>query len=763
MRMSATLESTDATVDPAPSALPAMDESGRAARRRERARRDRRLRFTLVGIIGVAFVAIVATQIFNTIGSRRDAERATVELLEHLARVTDVHLRESLRAGELVLMQVDEFIDTTGMMRGAPPDMPVIAPVAPALSPRTQPGVDPRPGGPGYQTFLRRRRDMTDHIHRITVFDPTGAPIADTFHDRRQLQQMRGTDLLVRPFRLGSGGTRLRIGQIMNDPDTGLVVLPVARGITANGHLNGGLIVGSLDVSAFMRFLRAVDPTGAEAEVILFANDQPFLRYPGLYPIDRPARDEQGAASLLRSLAMGERETIVAGPYDGVERTYVYRTLSPYPITVAIGIDRRMSLAPWRAKLVAELGTTGLLALLMVMLGAMVFVQLRKRERSELALADSERHAQRLAMVAERMLHGVLIVNAVRRIEWANDGFQNLSGIEPGWILGEPLDEWLAWMTRQPVASYDFASGIDIECQTLAGAEHRWLRITVDPVRDAHGAIQAWIGIMTNITEQRELERNMVTAKDQAEQANRAKSEFLANMSHELRTPLNAVIGFSEIMCKEMFGALGNAQYRDYANHINTSGKHLLALINDILDLSKVEAQKMTLSEDLVDLEAMLDEVLAGLSVLAQNGKITLERVDGEPTPLITCDQRAIRQVIYNLLSNAVKFTPEGGTVSAGLSSGDDGSVQLVICDTGIGISAEDLPRIMQPFEQVQAGFTRDRPGTGLGLALTRKLVELHGGTVKIESAEGEGTTVTVRFPPGRVSGSDIPVVSVAA
>jgi PAS domain S-box-containing protein len=759
--MSATTESIDAVANHAPGTPSAAEDGGRAVRRHERARRDRRLRFTLVGFIGVAFIAIIAMHIFNTIGHRRDAERATIEVVEHFARVTDVHLRESFRAAELVLTQVDEFLDNAWAMRGAPRErVPVIAPVAPTGPPPPR-ALGPPSGPPYPQAFLRRRRDMSDHIHRITVFDPAGRPVIDTFHDRQQLDQVRS--LGEWPIGPVATGLRLRIGMIMTDPDTRLAILPVARTITADGPLFGGMIVASLDASAILRFLRAVDPANAQAEVILYSHNRPFLRYPGLYPVDRPARDQHSAAALLDALAAGQRETVAHGPFDGIERTYIHRVLNPYPVTVAVGIDRHVSLAPWRADLTADLGAAALLALLMLMLGTMVFVQLRQREHSESALAESERQAHRLAMVAERTQNGVLIVNAQRRIEWANRGFQNLSGIEPAWILGEPLDEWLAWMGRRPADSFDLTGGIDIECETMAGDQERWLRIMVDPVFGDDGAPQAWIGIITDITERRQLERDMLASKESAEQASRAKSEFLANMSHELRTPLNAVIGFSEIMCKEMFGALGGTKYRDYANYINSSGKHLLALINDILDLSKVEAQKMTLSEDLVDLEALLDEVVAGLSVLAHNGKVTLERVDGEPTPLITCDQRAIRQVIYNLLSNAVKFTPEGGTVSVGLSSRDGGAVDLVICDTGIGISAEHLPRIMQPFEQVQAGFTRDRPGTGLGLALTRKLVELHGGTIEIESVEGEGTTVTVRFPASRVCGAEVPMIDVAA
>jgi PAS domain S-box-containing protein len=762
--MSATTETSPPATDAAGNGSRPADE----IRRAERRRRDRRLRFTLVGFLCVAFVAIVLTQIFSAIGARRDAHRASIALLEHLARVTDAHLMETFRSIELVMMQVDEFIDS-GPMRSRPPPLPpadrrplVIAPIAPFTLPPGATGRPP-PGDRGPQGFLRSRRDMAEQIHRITVFDPAGNAVADTSLDRYELQEIRNGRRPQLPTVSGGAGPRVRIGRIVNDPNTGTPVLPVARTITADGYLHGGTIVAALDISYLLRFLRAVDPTGAAAEVILYAHGAPFLRYPGLYPMDHPVRDAAGVSALFERLMRGERETTALGPFDGIERTYVHRTLHSYGVMLAIGVDRAASLTPWQSDLAADLAKSGALALVVLALGAMVFAQLRQRDRSEQALADSERNAQRLAMVAERTMSGVVIVDAAGRIEWVNKGLQSITGIEAGWIVGEPFVEWLAWMARQTQPSFDLSRALDVHCQTMAGDEERWLRILVDPVFGSTQTPQAWVGIITDITEQRQLELDMTAARDAAEQANRAKSEFLANMSHELRTPLNAVIGFSEIMCKEMFGALGSTQYREYANHINASGKHLLALINDILDLTKVEAQKLTLNEDLVDLEALLDESLAGLSVLAQNGKVTLERIDGTPTPLVTCDQRAMRQVVYNLLSNAVKFTPEDGTVSAGLSHCADGAVELTICDTGIGIPADHLPRLMQPFEQVRGGFSREKPGTGLGLALTRKLVELHGGAIHIDSVEGEGTTVTVRLPAERVGEAEVPAVGAAA
>jgi len=242
----------------------------------------------------------------------------------------------------------------------------------------------------------------------------------------------------------------------------------------------------------------------------------------------------------------------------------------------------------------------------------------------------------------------------------------------------------------------------------------------------------------------------LATAAAEVRQASRAKSEFLANMSHELRTPLNAIIGFSEIMAREILGPIGQARYRDYASDIQVSGKHLLGVINDILDLSRIEAGKMTLVDDEVNLADVIGGCVHLLSHRVLAAGLSVERQFNPETPLIRADEGRIRQIGFNLIANAIKFTPRGGSVWVSIGTNDAGEIVLSVADTGIGMRPEDIPIALTPFQQVQTGGARNHGGTGLGLPLTKTLVELHDGRLEISSALGQGTTVSVTFPRGR-------------
>jgi two-component system, cell cycle sensor histidine kinase PleC len=244
-------------------------------------------------------------------------------------------------------------------------------------------------------------------------------------------------------------------------------------------------------------------------------------------------------------------------------------------------------------------------------------------------------------------------------------------------------------------------------------------------------------------------------AKIRAETASRAKSQFLANMSHELRTPLNAILGFSEIMKAEVFGPLGKPVYCEYSGHIHASGKHLLGLINDILDLSRIEAGRMTLSLSPIEIGSMAEDALLMIKQRAEGASQTV-RLDIEPgLPAWRVDNRALRQVLLNLLSNAVKFTPQGGTITVFARRTGDGGLAFGVADTGAGIAPKDQQKVFEPFGQGQHDIAVCEKGTGLGLPIVKGLIEAHGGSVTLESALGKGTTVTVFLPSASAAGQE--------
>jgi signal transduction histidine kinase len=305
----------------------------------------------------------------------------------------------------------------------------------------------------------------------------------------------------------------------------------------------------------------------------------------------------------------------------------------------------------------------------------------------------------------------------------------------------------------------DANSALDVGLQAeVALSERQYADGRTYQIRRHRTARGNLVAVHLDVTDtrkrQRKLEKLAVElerARDDAEAANRVKSEFLANMSHELRTPLNAIIGFSEVMKGAMLGPLGNSQYRDYAEHIVSSGRHLLSIVNSILDLSKIEAGRQDLNEDAVDLAEMARICVNLVADRARVGEITIRCDDLSDLPDLRADALRVRQLLLNLLSNAVKFTPPKGEVRLSGRRLPTGGIALSVSDTGIGMDAAELKVALEPFRQIENSFIKKFEGAGLGLPLAKALVELHGGTLDLESRKGQGTTVTATFPPERV------------
>jgi signal transduction histidine kinase len=309
--------------------------------------------------------------------------------------------------------------------------------------------------------------------------------------------------------------------------------------------------------------------------------------------------------------------------------------------------------------------------------------------------------------------------------------------------FGDPIDQLVL------VRALDSADGqrlclVQIENISSAVRREKHLRGQIRELQETKARLEQQGRDMEEMT------RRLRSARDEAERANRAKSEFLANMSHELRTPLNAIIGFSEMLESGYGGALSERQ-ASYTKDIHDSGQHLLQIINNVLDMSKVEAGQYQLYETAVDLRDVTRASIAILSGRAREQGLSLELAIDPTLPCVMADERTLRQVLLNLLSNAVKFTPHGGRITVTGSVQPNGDLALHVQDTGIGIAAEALDLVMEPFRQANGSFSREYEGTGLGLTISKNFVELHGGRLAIESEVGVGTTVSVILPTFRV------------
>ena len=346
----------------------------------------------------------------------------------------------------------------------------------------------------------------------------------------------------------------------------------------------------------------------------------------------------------------------------------------------------------------------------------------------------------RLTDALETSDEGVMLVGADGKVVVANSQlksfFPQAAGLSPGASFARLLSQYEASFPERPDTLVT-AHGMAGEQRLPDG---RWVRITVCPTSDGGRII-----FVSDFTEIKEREQSYKQAKREAEAASAAKSRFLANMSHELRTPLNAIIGFSEILFAQLFGPLGDPRYGEYAGDIMRSGRHLLEVINSVLDLSKSDAGKMELRRQPVDLSDVLGDSVRMIAEQCRSAGLTLAvrgldralRVEGEAAKL--------RQIFLNLLSNAMKFTGPGGMVE--LSAEEDGeSVSVIVADSGIGMSPQDIEIALTPFGQVDNRLERKYEGTGLGLPLAKGLIELHGGSLLIESALGAGTRITVRL-----------------
>ena len=376
--------------------------------------------------------------------------------------------------------------------------------------------------------------------------------------------------------------------------------------------------------------------------------------------------------------------------------------------------------------------------------------RLRKEEK------EAQQRIRILSQAIEQSPASVVLVDLDKRIQYSNPQFSDVSGYSENELTGKVFDAMLLPDAEKNSGDHiwrraSVSGGWSGEILSQAkDGNHIWAHLVVSPVRDANEKISHFLVVLEDISQRKEFEARLIEAKETAEVAYRSKTEFLANMTHELRTPLNAIIGFSEIIKGEMLGPLEQPSYLEYSNDIYDSGRHLLGLIEDILDFSKIEAGKMELVEEEMDLlpAIQLSRNIVGERARREDIAIHLDLPD-QPV-LLKADERKIKQVLLNLVSNAVKFSHGDSEVIIGARIDAEQQVQIYVRDFGIGISPDDITTALAPFGQVESKLSRTYEGTGLGLPLSKSLVEAHGGCLTIESERDVGTTVTAIFPAER-------------
>ncbi len=696
---------------------------------------------------GVAFIMVVNALIgYGIWQNRRDALATARHNLEQSARMLDEQVVHTVESADWLFADIDAMLAMGGEIVS-----------------------DSRTAANVFR-YLRLRRDAFPPVADILVAGPDGR-VRYSASGNRPID----FDLRERPY-FSVHRDRVDAGLYVGAPLAGRLfgkapLVPISRRLSQPDGGFGGVMVILLNPAALdsafaaartqrgTSALLALD-SGDETGGVVLANQHAAEALVGTSFSDWPA-----LAAAVGAAAEGTH--ILESP-GGADYLVSFRHTARYPFLIVTTQLQADALADWRRDTAAWSFVGAAMTSAIAVLTWFVVRQHRRREQDQEKLAQASR---RIRGILESMMDAVITIDSTGRIETFNRAAEAMFGYRESEAVGRSVDilipepfcqdhgRWLAEY-RPGHGSRIIGNDREVMAQRRDGtvfpmnlAVSELVLNQTDGEKD--GTVRRlFVGVIRDITVRKQKEAEVLAAKSQAEMANRAKSEFLANMSHELRTPLNAIIGFSEILDSEFFGKL-NERQKSCAKDIYDSGRHLLDIVNAVLDMSKIEAGRYELTEELFDPAEALTQCLTMVRERAADARIELVQELNITHPSIWADRRAFKQVILNLLSNAIKFTPKGGRVSLDALVDEDGCLVVSVTDTGIGIPADFMAHLFEPFRQADNSASRRYEGTGLGLSISKNFMELHGGSLTCASEVGVGTTMTARLPSSRVMTGD--------